>query len=52
MSIAITNTMTFSKNPDDMNRMFEREKASRMEYSRKIKNKENTAEDFYSEEDV
>jgi hypothetical protein len=32
--------------------MFEREKSSRMEYSRKIRDKENTANDFYSEEDV
>jgi Mg-chelatase subunit ChlD len=50
-SISINNTMMFCKNPDDMKRMFDKEKSSRIAYSQKIRNKENTADDFYKDKD-
>jgi Mg-chelatase subunit ChlD len=49
-SISITNTIQFSKNQADMQRMFEREKLGRLNYSRKIRNKEQTATGHYDEE--
>jgi Mg-chelatase subunit ChlD len=47
LSISITNSIVFNKNETDMNRMFEREKNARMTYSSKIRNQEDTKEDFY-----
>lgn len=49
LSISITNSIVFNKNETDMNRMFEREKNARMTYSKKIRNQEDTTEDFYKE---
>ncbi|MDP2238005.1 MAG: VWA domain-containing protein [Bacteroidales bacterium] len=49
LSISITNTMKFEANETDMKRMFTEEKNSRSRYSEKIRNKENTADDFYKE---
>jgi uncharacterized protein YegL len=49
LSISITNTMKFEANEVDMKRMFMEEKNSRSRYSEKIRNKENTSEDFYKE---
>lgn len=49
LSISITNSIVFSKNEPDMNRMFEREKNARKTFSSKIRNQEDTTEDFYKE---
>jgi uncharacterized protein YegL len=49
LSISITNTMKFEANEVDMKRMFTEEKNSRSRYSEKIRNKENTSDDFYKE---
>ncbi|MDO8896514.1 MAG: VWA domain-containing protein [Bacteroidales bacterium] len=49
LSISIINTMKFEANETDMKRMFTEEKNSRSRYSEKIRNKENTADDFYKE---
>lgn len=46
-SLSISNTMTFSKNKEDMERMFDQEKVSRTTYSKKIRDKEDTEDDFY-----
>lgn len=46
-SLSITNTMTFTKSQADMKRMFDHEKVSRANYSKKIRNNEDTEEDFY-----
>ncbi|NTW24294.1 MAG: VWA domain-containing protein [Lentimicrobium sp.] len=47
LSISITNSIVFHKNEADMSKMFEREKNARMKYSNKIRNQEDTTEDFY-----
>ncbi len=49
LSISITNTIVFKKSQADMDIMFNREKNARMNYSRKIRDKEDTTEDFYKE---
>lgn len=41
--------MQFQKNEPDMKRMFVEEKSSRIRYSEKIRNKENTNDDFYTD---
>lgn len=46
-SLSISNTMRFSKNKEDMERMFNQEKISRSTYSKKIRDNEDTEEDFY-----
>lgn len=46
-SLSITNTMTFTKDKEDMDRMFTAEKMSRANYSKKIQLKEDTEEGFY-----
>jgi Mg-chelatase subunit ChlD len=50
LKISVTNTMTFQSNEEDMKRMFEREKNARMNYSRKIRDKEDFKKGFYDEE--
>ena len=50
MKISITNTMTFQTNEEDMKKMFDREKNARMNYSRKIRDKEDFRKGFYDEE--
>ena len=49
LSISITNTMKFSTDEKDMKRMFDREKSSRILYSKKIRDKEDTSNDFYTD---
>ncbi len=46
-SISINNTMKFEANDKDIKQMFSKEKASRMSYSSKIRNKEDTGSNFY-----
>lgn len=46
-SISINNTMKFEANEQDIQKMFSKEKASRMAYSKKIRNKEDTSSNFY-----
>jgi uncharacterized protein YegL len=48
-SISITNIMKFEKNQKDIEAMFEKEKYSRNVYSQKIRNKEETSEDYYED---
>ena len=52
ISISIHNTMKFSKNDEDMNAMFAKERNSRAMFSRKIRDKEDTRENFYDDEEV
>ena len=49
-SISITNTIQFKKNKHDIDAMFLREKESRFNYSRKIKDKQDTKDDFYKKD--
>lgn len=49
-SIAITNTITFSKNKVAMEAMFAKESKARRMYSDKIRNHENTENNFYEED--
>ncbi|NLX29636.1 MAG: VWA domain-containing protein [Bacteroidales bacterium] len=51
LKISITNTMSYQANDADMKQMFEKEKRARMNYSQKIRNKEDFKKDFYNEED-
>lgn len=46
-SISITNTMTFTKDEGDMQKMFVREMSARSRYSKKISMNEETEADFY-----
>ena len=46
-SISITNIMKFEKNQKDIEAMFEKERHSRSKYSQRIRNKEETSEDYY-----
>ncbi len=46
-AISITNTMKFEPNEQDIKKMFSKEKASRMSYSKKIRNNEDTSSNFY-----
>ncbi len=49
-SISITNTLVFQKNEQDMKAMFVKEQSSRRAYSEKIRNKTNTNDDFYNDD--
>lgn len=49
-SISITNTLVFHKNESDMKAMFVKEQSSRRAYSEKIRNKTNTSDDFYKDD--
>ncbi|MCD6069419.1 MAG: hypothetical protein K0S33_4245 [Bacteroidetes bacterium] len=51
ISLSITNTMTFQKNEADMKEMFSKERAARSSYSRKIRSREDTTNDFYNNEE-
>lgn len=46
-SISITNVMYFSKDSSGVNELFRKERNARAMYSQKIRNKENTDNDFY-----
>jgi uncharacterized protein YegL len=50
MSISITNTMTFQKSDMGMKNMFLLEKEARMRYSKNIREKKDTNEDFYKDD--
>jgi len=50
-SISITNTMTFQKNEADMKVMFAKEKSSRQYYSQNIREKKDTSNDYYQNEE-
>lgn len=49
-SISIKNTMRFNKNRADMKRMFQVEQSSRANYSMKIRKKESTRDNYYSDD--
>ncbi len=49
-TISIKNTMRFNKNPADMKRMFKVEQSSRASYSMKIRKKESTRDNYYSDD--
>ena len=48
-SISITNIMKFEKNAKDIEVMFAKERSSRRMYSQKIREKEDTSEDYYED---
>ncbi len=50
-SISITNTMVFEKNEEAMKVMFAKEQYSRRNYSQNIREKKDTSNDFYEDED-
>ena len=50
-SISITNTIHFQKNEADMKLMFAKENSSRANYSQKIRDKKDTSNDFYNDEE-
>ena len=50
-SISITNTIHFQKNEANMKAMFARESNSRANYSQKIREKKDTTDDFYKDDD-
>ncbi len=52
ISISIRNTMKFTRDEDNMYSMFAKEKYSRENYSKKIRNKEDTRESFYEDDEV
>lgn len=47
VSVSITNSLVFSKNDEDMKRMFEKEKAARRSYSQKLDGKEDTKDNYF-----
>jgi Mg-chelatase subunit ChlD len=49
-SISITNTMVFQKDEENMKAMFVKEQSSRHAYSEKIRNKTNTNDNFYNDD--
>jgi Mg-chelatase subunit ChlD len=49
-SISITNTMVFQKDEENMKAMFVKERSSRHAYSEKIRNKTNTNDNFYNDD--
>ena len=49
-SISITNTMVFQKDEENMKAMFVKEQSSRHAYSEKIRNKTNTNDNFYKDD--
>ncbi|MRR21498.1 VWA domain-containing protein [bacterium] len=51
VNISINNVMNFKKNSQDINRMFNDEKAARAGYSSKIRYKMTTDDDFYKKDD-
>jgi hypothetical protein len=46
-SISITNVMTFKKNTQGINEMFEKERHARKAYGDKIRNKEAVCDNYY-----
>jgi Mg-chelatase subunit ChlD len=50
-ALSIENSMAFEANDQDMKRMFEKEKGSRMAYYQKVQNKEDLRSGYFDEED-
>lgn len=50
-SISTTNTIHFQKNEANMKAMFVKENSSRVNYSQKIREKKDTSDDFYNDDD-
>ena len=50
LSVSITNTMKYEKNPEDIKNMFIKEASARFMYSERIKNKKETGKGFYEED--
>ena len=50
-SISIKNSITFRKDRVGINQLFKREKDSRIRYSKRIKERLNTKDNYYAEED-
>ncbi|HEY5593280.1 MAG TPA: VWA domain-containing protein [Paludibacter sp.] len=50
-SISITNTIHFQKNEANMKAMFVKENSSRANYSQKIREKKDTSDNFYEDDD-
>jgi len=51
-SISITNTIHFQKNEADMKKMFVKEQSSRYNYSQNIREKKDTSNDFYTDDEL
>ena len=51
LNLSITNTMRFEANDADVEKMFAKERQSRIFYSEKIRNKEDKLENFYKEQE-
>lgn len=49
VSISISNTMMFSKDEENMKKMFQREKVARVNYSQRIRDKKGTNDNYYDE---
>lgn len=49
-SLSITNTLVFEKNEADIRTMFEKDRNARANYSRKIRDKEDTSSRYFDEE--
>lgn len=47
LNLSITNTLKFEANESDVRRMFAKERSSRVNYSEKIRNKEDKLENYY-----
>ncbi|HOG25167.1 MAG TPA: VWA domain-containing protein [Bacteroidales bacterium] len=50
-SISITNTITFNKNEEGVKELFLREKKARFNYSQRIRDKVETGENYYNEQE-
>lgn len=50
-ALSIENSMAFEANDQDMKRMFDKEKGSRMAYYQKVQNKEDLRSGYFDEED-
>jgi Mg-chelatase subunit ChlD len=50
ISVSISNTMKFEKTPEDIKNMFVKEQSARKMYNERIRRKEETGKDFYTEE--
>lgn len=49
VSLSITNTLMFEKNPEGINTMFKKVNDSRQAYYQKVQNKEDTQDNFFDE---
>ncbi|MCB9016678.1 MAG: VWA domain-containing protein [Lentimicrobiaceae bacterium] len=51
LSISITNSIIFEKEPEKMNQMFHQEKEARLRFSQKIRNHEKLTDNFYDNDE-